>query len=360
MTSHAYDHSRCKSSQKCSFCSIADGSEYVAPGLQASIKENILTEASRGSSFSGRIWYYNGWKSVNLRALLKPSVFAASTAIFFGQIAREQDFASSLIRYALDMELSDNTQQYVPVFIAPTVHFIVTRNERAKHTLIQRLALALEQAEEEKLPKFLRTAIVAPGKEQAKSSVVAEAILSEWLKLSNQALLILTHTIVQACVQLDLESLRREIGDPKLRTYEGLDNLPLLHRVLEESLEDYCEYAFLQGRAPRTFLIRILTSATVDILRDVDRQEATVANSVNLLQDFSPHHTGENWPSTVADARASILLTSKITLAYLLPVLNIQVDQETASRFKNHDQSLLLHHVKVAVRDRTYVEEDYF
>ncbi|KAM0145447.1 hypothetical protein ACHAQE_011271, partial [Botrytis cinerea] len=85
-----------------------------------------------------------------------------------------------------------------------------------------------------------------------------------------------------------------------------------------------------------------------DILRDVDRQEATVANSVNLLQDFSPHHTGENWPSTVADARASILLTSKITLAYLLPVLNIQVDQETASRFKNHDQSLLLHHVKVA------------
>ncbi|ATZ52526.1 hypothetical protein BCIN_08g02200 [Botrytis cinerea B05.10] len=337
MTSHAYDHSRCKSSQKCSFCSIADGSEYVAPGLQASIKENILTEASRGSSFSGRIWYYNGWKSVNLRALLKPSVFAASTAIFFGQIAREQDFASSLIRYALDMELSDNTQQYVPVFIAPTVHFIVTRNERAKHTLIQRLALALEQAEEEKLPKFLRTAIVAPGKEQAKSSVVAEAILSEWLKLSNQALLILTHTIVQACVQLDLESLRREIGDPKLRTYEGLDNLPLLHRVLEESLEDY-----------------------FDILRDVDRQEATVANSVNLLQDFSPHHTGENWPSTVADARASILLTSKITLAYLLPVLNIQVDQETASRFKNHDQSLLLHHVKVAVRDRTYVEEDYF
>ncbi|KAK8901759.1 hypothetical protein QC760_009261 [Botrytis cinerea] len=337
MTSHAYDHSRCKSSQKCSFCSIADGSEYVAPGLQASIKENILTEASRGSSFSGRIWYYNGWKSVNLRALLKPSVFAASTALFFGQIAREQDFASSLIRYALDMELSDNTQQYVPVFIAPTVHFIVTRNERAKHTLIQRLALALEQAEEEKLPKFLRTAIVAPGKEQAKSSVVAEAILSEWLKLSNQALLILTHTIVQACVQLDLESLRREIGDPKLRTYEGLDNLPLLHRVLEESLEDY-----------------------FDILRDVDRQEATVANSVNLLQDFSPHHTGENWPSTVADARASILLTSKITLAYLLPVLNIQVDQETASRFKNHDQSLLLHHVKVAVRDRTYVEEDYF
>ncbi|KAM0168091.1 hypothetical protein ACHAPF_011345 [Botrytis cinerea] len=199
------------------------------------------------------------------------------------------------------------------------------------------LPLALEQAEEEKLPKFLRTAIVAPGKEQAKSSVVAEAILSEWLKLSNQALLILTHTIVQACVQLDLESLRREIGDPKLRTYEGLDNLPLLHRVLEESLEDY-----------------------FDILRDVDRQEATVANSVNLLQDFSPHHTGENWPSTVADARASILLTSKITLAYLLPVLNIQVDQETASRFKNHDQSLLLHHVKVAVRDRTYVEEDYF
>ncbi|KAK6611732.1 hypothetical protein H4I95_02528 [Botrytis cinerea] len=338
MTSHAYDHSRCKSSQKCSFCSIADGSEYVAPGLQASIKENILTEASRGSSFSGRIWYYNGWKSVNLRALLKPSVFAASTAIFFGQIAREQDFASSLIRYALDMELSDNTQQYVPVFIAPTVHFIVTRNERAKHTLIQRLALALEQAEEEKLPKFLRTAIVAPGKEQAKSSVVAEAILSEWLKLSNQALLILTHTIVQACVQLDLESLRREIGDPKLRTYEGLDNLPLLHRVLEESLEDY-----------------------FDILRDVDRQEATVANSVNLLQDFSPHHTGRiGHQRGVADARASILLTSKITLAYLLPVLNIQVDQETASRFKNHDQSLLLHHVKVAVRDRTYVEEDYF
>ncbi|KAM0303448.1 hypothetical protein ACHAO8_011488, partial [Botrytis cinerea] len=231
MTSRAYDHSRCRSSQKCSFCSIADGSEYVAPGLQASIKENILTEASRGSSFSGRIWYYNGWKSVNLRALLKPSVFAASTAIFFGQIAREQDFASSMIRYALDMELSDNTQQYVPVFIAP--------NERAKHTLIQRLALALEQAEEEKLPKFLRTAIVAPSKEQVKSSVVAEAILSAWLKLSNQALLILTHTIVQACVQLDLESLRREIGDPKLRTYEGLDNLPLLHRVLEESLEDY-------------------------------------------------------------------------------------------------------------------------
>lgn len=104
-------------------------------------------------------------------------------------------------------------------------------------------------------------------------------------------------------MQLDLESLRREIGDPKLRTYEGLDNLPLLHRVLEESLEDYCEYAFLQGRAPRTFLIRILTSATVDILRDVDRQEATVANSVNLLQDFSPHHTGENWPSTWVTSR---------------------------------------------------------
>ncbi|KAF7915340.1 uncharacterized protein EAE98_011206 [Botrytis deweyae] len=338
MTSHAYDHFRCKSSQSCSFCSIADGSEYVAPGLQASIKENILTEAGRGSSFSGRIWYYNGWKSVNLRALLKPSVFAASTAIFFGQIAREQDFASSLIRYALDMELSDNTQQYVPVFIAPTVHFIVTRNERAKHRLIQRLALALEQAEEEKLPKFLRTAIVAPGKEQVKSSVVAEAILSAWLKLSNQALLILTHTIVQACVQLDLESLRREIGDPKLRTYEGLNNLPLLHRVLEESLENY-----------------------FDNLRDVDRQEATVANSANFLQDFSPpHHIGEDWPSNVADARASILLTSKITLAYLLAVLNIQVDQETTSRFKNLDQSLLLHHVKVAVRVRNYVEEDYF
>lgn len=99
-------------------------------------------------------------------------------------------------------------------------------------------------------------------------------------------------------MQLDLELLRREIGDPKLRTYEGLNNLPLLHRVLEESLENYCEYAFLQGRAPRVFLIRILTPATVDILRDVDRQEATVANPANFLQDFSPHHIGENWPST--------------------------------------------------------------
>lgn len=52
----------------------------------------------------------------------------------------------------------------------------------------------------------------------------------------------LVYTIFRACTRiLEGEKMRREIGDQDQRTYESLNNLPLLHKFMMDAIKDNCK-----------------------------------------------------------------------------------------------------------------------
>ncbi|KAJ8067527.1 hypothetical protein OCU04_004869 [Sclerotinia nivalis] len=215
--------------------------------------------------------------------------------------------------------------------MAGTIYFITTRNNGAEKILIQRLSNTINEwrdtnaastlntsygnAMDELLfdsnLSFIPTMFASAGLSEddlSSPSKLSEAIITSWIEASHLCLIILTYAILRACVRpLLSEILNREIRDPRQRSYENLDKLPRLHKLVLEATEE--SGLFESG-------------------------------------------------SQVTGSDRYILLAAKVVLANLLNNSSVRPAEETFLGL-NKSRGVVPSEVRMLVRDRNYVEEDF-
>ncbi|ESZ91019.1 hypothetical protein SBOR_8590 [Sclerotinia borealis F-4128] len=308
--------------------------------IQRFLKANVASEVRNGRILNGRFLYYNGWKSMNLQSAFKSSIFAVMAQIFFGEMATEPEFAAALSRYPRDLGLSASTKQYAPRVIAPIIEFIMTRNESAKQTLARRLTLVIDQSKTTKVHGVLQSLITSARSKadvSCPSMALAETILNLWLIASHQSLLVLVYTVFRACTRiLDGEKMRREIGDQDQRTCDSLNSLPLLHKFMMQAIEDN---SFIKG------------SISADLLPESQGESKSVMSSSLTDTDFK---------AAAKTSRPLVFLAAKITVSHFLTNFNARIAEETSLHLKDSvGKSLQASEIRILVRDRHYIEENY-